>query len=107
LPSCKKSTQKISIDLQSGFRNDKVRVFVDGEEYMNSYFTTREHLGVAGGSEEKIIQSGKHELKIIINESIIQTEAFTVKSDLYIGISYFKDSGRINFNYSSQPFFYD
>jgi hypothetical protein len=107
LNSCKKSVYNVSIDVQSGFFHDKVRVFIDGEEFINSVYTTNELLGVAGSSDKKKIASGKHELKVIINESFIQTENFSVSADLYIGISFQKQPEKIYYTFSASPFLYE
>lgn len=94
-----------------------MQVFLDGKEYLNKKIQTNHSLGLAffadnfghgvPGSIAETVKKGKHTLKVIVNDSISHKKTFTVKDDLYIGVSYDRQAQAISFFYSPFPFVYD
>lgn len=112
LTACNKKAKKsynVGIDVQTQFNNDKVQIFIDGEEILNKQLTTLDVLGVClpNGVVHKIVHEGKHKLKVEVNGSASKTEKFTLKEDIYIGVNYDRTTGEITYKFQDEKFMYD
>lgn len=84
--------------MHEDFEQDKVQVFFNGKEKLNTQFQTNRVLGLAfPGAVNENVKKGKHTLKVIVNDSISHKETFTLKADLYIGASYNRQAQIISF----------
>ena len=110
LPSCKKDTKNytLGIDVQSIFYNDSVQVMLDNVQLINKRLTTEAVLGVCNDGRIITTQTeGSHQIKVVLNDSIIETDTFSLTHDLYIGIHRDPRTNVLSFIYSSQKFMYD
>lgn len=110
LPSCKKDTKSytVGIDVQSIFYNDSLQVMLDNVQLINKRLTTEAVLGVC--TDGRIISTqaeGSHQIKVVLNDSLIQTDTFSLTHDLYIGIHRDPTTNVLSFLYSNQKFMYD
>lgn len=116
LPSCKKdlntftvNTFTLGVDVQSSFDQDRVQVFIDGQEVINKRLQTNYSLGVCfvDGQITTTKNEGNHKIKIIVNNAATKTETFSLNNNLYIGINYNRQTNEISIIYSNQRFIYD
>lgn len=108
--SCKKdqALYTLGVDVQEAFEQDNVQVFIDGETVISSRLTTNHALGVCPDGIIKTSKNkGKHEIKVVINNTAVLTNSFSLKRDLYIGVEYNRQSGAISLEFSKYPFLYD
>jgi len=89
---CKKDLNSyvLGIDIQSSFNQDSVQVFVDGQSLINRRLQTNYVLGVCNiaGQTTTTKIGGNYEIKVIINNTTIKTETFSLNNNLYIGVNY-------------------
>jgi hypothetical protein len=108
--ACRKSNNPtvydLGVDIQSSFENDKVQVFIDNQPLLNSEVTTNHALSLAT-SISTANTEGSQTIKVVVNDKTINTEKFTQKEDLYIGVNYNKQNNKVGFVFSSKPFAYD
>ena len=106
--SCEKETKNydLAIDLQSSFDHDNVAVFIDGQSEFDRQITTNYSLGFAGGTTTTR-NPGNHQVKVVINNTIVKTAIFPLNANLFIGVNYDKFSKKVSIVYSNQPFAYD
>ena len=114
LLSCKDEPAKnfnLAVDVQGGFEQDDLQVFIDNEELLNAKVQTNQVLGVCNVngkiSHVKNLIEGKHEIKAVLNGSITLTQSVTLHNNLYIGVNYNRQESKFYFNQSNQPFGYD
>ena len=105
--SCEKEVNNynLAIDLQFSFKHDQVKVFIDGLPRFDRNVTTNQSLGYSG-STTTTLNSGVHQLKVVINDTIHKTVIFPLNANLFIGIKYEESTGEISVDYSHQPFAY-
>lgn len=115
LISCKKNDNsiklgnKLGIDIQSSFNQDRVEVLIDGQTVLDKKLSTNHLLGICwpDGQTSLLKDTGKHEIKVIVNESTIKTDSFILKDSLFIGVNYGQETDEIFLVYSEYPFGYD
>ena len=111
LSACKKGSgeQTLGIDIQSAFNQDKVQVFIDGQEMLNQRLQTNWVLGVCMPDGQIITtkSQGGHEIKVIVNDIVTRTDNFSLNNPLYIGVIFNPQTNAISFVYSGQRFIYD
>lgn len=111
LNACKKGSgeQTLGIDVQSAFNQDKVQIFIDGEEMLNQRLQTNWVLGAClpDGQITTTKSEGRHEIKVIINDIVTRTENFSLNNPLYIGVNFDPQTNAVSFIYSGQQFIYD
>ena len=109
--ACKKDSgeQTLGIDIQSSFNQNKVQVFIDGQELLNRRLQTNWVLGVCAvdGQISTTKTEGRHEIKVIVNDRVTKTENFSLHNALYIGVIYNPQTNEISFVYSGKQFIYD
>jgi hypothetical protein len=99
---------EVGIDIQERFDNNLVQVFIDGEEKLNKTLTTNTAIG-AGLTDSSLrmnLLEGKHEIKVVVDGTIVKKESFTVSQAMYIGVNFDNNAGAITMNQSSKPFLY-
>lgn len=110
LVACRKANNptifSLRVDLQETFEEDNVRVYIDNQPLLNKQVTTNAALGL-GGSVSTANTEGNHTIKVIVNDSVVTTENFSQKSDLYIGIGFNKAAKTVKILYSTQGFGYE
>ncbi|OQP49421.1 hypothetical protein [Niastella populi] len=110
LTACRKSNNPtvydLGVDIQSNFENDKVQVFIDNQPLLNSEVTTNHALSLAT-SISTANTEGEHTIKVVVNDSTVNTEKFMQKQNLYIGVNYNKLNNKVAFVFSAKPYFYN
>jgi hypothetical protein len=110
LTGCRKSNNPtvydLGVDIQSNFEKDKVQVFIDNQPLLNSEVSTNHALSLAT-SISTANTEGQHSIKVVVNDSTINSEKFVQKEDLYIGVNYNRLNKTVGFVFSSRPFFYN
>ena len=106
--SCEKEVHdyNLAIDLQFSFKHDEVKVFIDGVPQFDRNVTTNHALGFSGSTTTSI-NSGLHQLKVVINDTITKTAIFPANAHLFIGIQYDPVTEEISVDYSNHPFNYN
>lgn len=111
LSSCTKDLKffDLNIHVQSSFEGDKVQVLIDGEELLNKQLQTNYVLDLSYPDGQILTkkQKGRHEIKVIVNDTFSKTDKFTLDSDFYIGVNYDRLTNAVSFIFSKQPFGYD
>jgi hypothetical protein len=95
----------LGVDLQQVFKEDHVQIFIDDQSLFNSLASTNDLLALAG-SIGTTNSEGRHTIKVVINDSTSIVEEFEQHSDLYIGVSYYRDLKKVSFRYSPTRFVY-
>jgi hypothetical protein len=107
--ACKKDTQsfKLGIDVQAHFNQDLVQVYIDGQRLLNRQLTTSTLNPVCSGDGQLLLtkNEGRHQIKVVVNNSTTFTESFDLTADLYIGINYYPDA-TVHIVYSDYKFMY-
>ena len=107
--SCKKESDTgdhtVFIDMQYGFDNDDVTIYIDGEEKFEGNITSNPTLGLAHRISS-LQNGGTHMLKIVVNNGRSATVPFSIKKDLYIGVGN-STSNSFEFDFQNTPFAYD
>lgn len=110
LTACRKTNNPtvfdLGVDIQASFENDKVQVFIDNQPLLNTEVTTNHTLSLAT-SISTANTEGNHTIKVIVNNTVVKTESFTQKADLYIGVNFSKQSNAVSLIYAGHPFAYD
>ncbi|MCS3800432.1 hypothetical protein [Niastella sp. OAS944] len=110
MAGCRKSNNPtvfdLGVDIQSSFENDKVQVFIDNQPLLNTEVTTNHTLSLAT-SISTANTEGNHTIKVIVNNTVVKTESFTQKADLYIGVNFSKQNNAVSLIYAGHPFAYD
>ncbi|WP_133054042.1 hypothetical protein [Niastella yeongjuensis] len=97
----------LGVDVQSNFDNDNVQVLIDNQPLIkHTQLSTSNLLGFAT-SISTANTEGKHIIKVVVNDTTVQSESFTQSGDLYVGINYNKTTGAITFRFSPHRFVYD
>lgn len=97
----------VGIDVQSFFDQDLVQIAIDNKEVLNKRLQTGTVLAVCSdGRINTNLKGGRHEIRIVINNSTVKTEAFSLTEALYIGINYVEQTKTISLVYSDHPFGY-
>jgi hypothetical protein len=109
--SCKKESgsHKVAIDVQASFEQDHVQLFLDGKRLINEIMQTNYLLGLCmqDGQVSVMENQGRHEIKVIVNNSVNESASFVLTKDIYIGVQYDRQLEKISFIYSDSPFMYD
>ena len=110
--SCKKETvsadHNLFVDIQYGFDNDQVAVFIDGQQVFNNSVTSNPSLGWATSLLSSIEESGAHIIKVVINNQHTYPKVFSLNKDTWLGVGYFSGPVRdIKVIVSDKPFAYD
>jgi ABC-type uncharacterized transport system auxiliary subunit len=109
LTACRKTNNptvfSLGVDMQDSFKQDNVQVLIDNQPLLDSKVTTNNALSL-GGSIATANTEGSHTIKVIVNDSIVTTETFTQKSDLYIGVKFNRAAKTVSLVYSAAPFTY-
>jgi len=107
--ACRKANNptvfSLGVDMQDSFNQDNVEVLIDNQPLLNSKVTTNNALSL-GGSIATANTEGSHTIKVIVNDSIVATETFTQKSDLYIGVKFNRAANTVSLIYSANRFTY-
>ena len=95
----------LTIDLQEGFKGDKVVLYVNGEEvYRKNQVKTKRLLGMAGSFTTEV-ETGPVNVEIrVATQDLAETIPLQVSSDTYLGISVV--NGMIDPIVSEEPFGY-
>jgi hypothetical protein len=93
------------IDLQSGFSNTPVVVYVDQSQVFADTVSTNIAVSVAAIIPVQINQ-GIHTLGIVIPNSVSKDTSFLVPDSLYVGVGYSALKGTIDFIFWQRPFPY-
>lgn len=105
--SCKdEATYTIGIDLTNSYNEENVQVELDGKILTDEPLQTNLSTSLAAAVYVKKT-SGRHTLKITIDDTYSKTEVISLKDDLNIDVRYNPSTHEISFNYSDQPTFYD
>jgi len=106
--ACEKEAKSynLAIDLQSSFDHDNVKVFIDGHIELDRLATTNHLLGFAASTTTSR-NSGNHQVKVVVNNSISKTAVVPLNDNLFIGVNYNNQTQKITIQYSNQPFAYD
>lgn len=78
---------------------------MDGDRIYSDSALTNNVLGLAGIVNDTV-NAGPHTLRVVVNRTTSADTTFSVLSDVYIGVSYLRSTGRIGFNVSTMPFVY-
>ena len=110
LVACRKTSNPtvfdLGVDMQASFEKDHVQVMIDNQPLLNTQVTTNQTLGLAT-SISTAATEGKHSIKVIVNDSIVNTGTFSQSGDLYIGINYDKTAKTVSIAYSTKRFLYN
>jgi len=93
------------IDLQDGFSNTPVVVYVDQSRVFADTVSTNIAVSVAAIIPVQINQ-GIHTLGIVIPNSVSKDTSFLVLDSLYVGVGYSALNGTIDFVFWQRPFPY-
>jgi len=108
--SCSKpySSFVLGIDMQENFAGDSVNLYIDGAQVLSQRLQTNSVLGVCAAEGRLLLNQneGRHELKVVINNVVIQTDTFVLAADHYIGVN-FNGIQQITFVHSDQKFMYE
>lgn len=99
----------LGIDVQASFNQDDVKILVDGQERINMTLQTSNLLGVCSGVGQIkfAVEGGVHKIEVIVNNSVVKAENFSMDKNLYIGVNYNPLVKEISLIYSNTPFGYD
>lgn len=100
---------ELSVDFQSSFDNDHVRLVIEGSEMLDRNLQTNNLLGVCtdGGQVSWALPSGEHTLTVTINGSTTNSTTVMLNRARYVGVGYNRQSNEITFQISDEPFAYD
>jgi hypothetical protein len=107
--SCKKESvtgeHNIDVDMQFGFDNDQVAIYIDEEEKYNSVITSNNAIGFAS-TVPGVLKAGTHVIKAVMNNDITITRVFFLHEDLYIGVSHL-GGNKMEIMVQDEPFIYE
>jgi hypothetical protein len=114
LVSCKKETEEkqnsdawFSVDLQSDFQNDSVRVTVDNNKVLDKRITTNMSLGLAE-IVPCTLTTGTHTIKIEMPEkSIAKDSTVDLQGDFTFAVVYNNSISQLSFQVYHFRLFYD
>jgi hypothetical protein len=113
LSTCNKSVEPVAqepadlfrIDLQDGFSNTPVKIFIDNSLLFADTVTTNYVISLAAIIPAQITK-GMHILRTTVDNSITKDTTFTIVDTLYIGVNYNANSLSISYHFQHSPFFY-
>ncbi|MGH7449812.1 MAG: hypothetical protein ACRENG_00550 [bacterium] len=122
LPGCENSINRpaisinkenFEIHLQYHFRGERVRIEIDGQTLFDKAVETNYVLSLAEIIKLEMPE-GRHQIKVVVNDSEEQETTFELDCKLYIGVRYFRDavpdlniSRGVMIEVSDSPYMYD
>lgn len=110
LLSCRQNQETfvLGVDMQENFAGDSVHLYIDGTPALSKRLQTNPVLGVCAADGQLLLNQtgGRHELKVVINNSVIKTDTFILAADHYIAVN-FNGTQQITFTHSDQKFMYE
>ncbi len=113
LASCKKkcgcegaNSFPVHFDLQETYEHAMVRIEVDGREVYHDTATTNHALGLALRTTDTLA-CGSHDLKVVVSNRDSGATSFSVKSEVFIGVSHDFQKGNVSFDVSEDAFNYE
>jgi hypothetical protein len=104
-------SQNLSIDIQSGFEQDDLQLFIDDVELFRGIAQTNYALGVCSIdgtiSHSKNLSASRHKIKVILNGTTTATHFVMLNRDLYVGVNYNRQQSTFGFTESGEHFGYD
>lgn len=99
-------TEQLRIDLQSGYSDTQVKIFLDNYTVFDDKVSTNDVVSVAAIIPLEV-NAGTHYLKVTVNNLLTKETLFTIGDALYIGVNYSSSNLNIMFNFSDSAFLYD
>ena len=109
--ACRKNTESkaeynLGVALHENFEADQVKLYIDNQTLFNGEVTTEHTLSLAK-SISTTTTEGSHNIRVIVNGTIVASDTFDQNGHLYVGVSYNKEVKKVSFQYSTKPFEYD
>ena len=99
-------TEQLRIDLQSGYSDTQVKIFLDNYTVFDDKVSTNDVVSVAAIIPLEV-NAGTHYLKVTVNNLLTKETLFTIGDKLYIGVNYSPSNLNVMFNFSDSAFLYD
>lgn len=101
----------LNIDVQSSFDNDDVEILIDGKRILKENVQTSHNVGVCfiDGTITQTFSftEGNHTIKVILNDSQMISDQFTLNDDLYVGIRFDTETEKLSIEFRDEHFTYD